>query len=63
MTHTFPPLLSSLSLMNRPDVTAVLGWIPPDSGFQVIAPAAGADRVVFVLEDGRMLWLPAKPST
>ena len=52
-----------LSRMNRPDVTAVLGWIPPDSGFQVIGPAAGADRVVFVLENGRMLWLPAKPST
>lgn len=51
------------SRMPRPDVTVVAGWIPPDSGFQVIAPAAGADRVVFVLNSGRMMWLPAKPGS
>jgi hypothetical protein len=43
----------------RPDVARSLSWAPSDMGFAVIAPTDPAGRVVVVLDNGRMLWLPA----
>jgi hypothetical protein len=44
----------------RPDVQSLLQWAPSDTGFAVIAPTDPAGRVVVVLDNGRMLWLPGK---
>jgi len=44
----------------RPDVARSLSWAPSDMGFAVIAPTDPAGRIVVVLDDGRMLWLPGK---
>lgn len=44
----------------RPDVTTLLSWAASDTGFAVIAPTDPAGRVVVVLDNGRMFWLPGK---
>lgn len=44
----------------RPDVQSLLSWAPSDTGFAVIAPTDPAGRVVVVLDNGRMFWLPGK---
>lgn len=43
----------------RPDVEDLLDWTPTDTGFAVVAPIDPAGRVVVVLDDGWMFWLPA----
>lgn len=42
----------------RPDVVDLLDWAPSDAGFAVVAPTDPAGRVVVVLEDGWLFWLP-----
>lgn len=49
-----------LTHLPRSDVTALLNGIAADVGFSVIAPADKADRVVIILESGKMRWLPAQ---
>jgi hypothetical protein len=44
----------------RPDVKTLIQWVASDTGFAVIAPTDPAGRVVVVLDNGRMFWLPGK---
>jgi len=43
----------------RPDVASSLTWAPSDMGFAVVAPTDPAGRIVVILDNGHMLWLPA----
>ncbi|MGB3443436.1 MAG: hypothetical protein WBA97_32270 [Actinophytocola sp.] len=44
--------------LTRPDVMKKLDWAPVDTGFAVAAPTDPAGRVVVVLDDGWLFWLP-----
>ncbi|MFC4854816.1 hypothetical protein [Actinophytocola glycyrrhizae] len=47
----------------RPDVVDLLDWVPSDTGFAVVAPTDPAGRLVVVLEDDWLFWLPTPTTT